>query len=142
MALCFLVLYFFSITGLSYSGVLTLADHSGEHQVSVKDHRVILHHSGTVARGQHATPCGGPLLIQESPEQDHVIGFSDDLAVMLEQRELIALLDDSASDACSEIRLFTLGKNCADAMASFCATDLADRENQFLACWRCLRLNV
>jgi hypothetical protein len=72
-ALSLVALYFLNISFLTLSGLCAMSEHSGQHQMLIRDHKVILHHSSGVTHEHHSFAA----IFANSGDRDHEIAYSD-----------------------------------------------------------------
>ena len=138
-ALSLVALYFLSISFLTLSGLCAMSEHSGQHQMLIRDHKVILHHSSGVTHEHHSFAA----IFANSGERDHEMAYSDlvnsshnsDKKKLLAPSSSAIDQDDtsfSSKDFIDETRPIAAGKmgHCNAMHAGF------------LDQWRHLRLNI
>ena len=132
-------LHFLSITGLSWAGILTLADQTGDHQVINDRHQVILHHRDDLSH-QHLSRNTCSVSASQPHQQDHVLPFSEEQSATLETNDNGKKYGfEGANIACSSL---LPRRHLECTFCTFPKQICLPIENQLLAHWRCQRLNV
>ncbi len=72
-ALSLVGLYFLSITFLTLSGLCAMSENSGQHQMLIRDHKLILHHTQGKMHQHHSFAA----LISDESNHDHEITYTD-----------------------------------------------------------------
>lgn len=138
-ALSLVGLYFLSITFLTLSGLCAMSENSGHHQLLIRDHKLILHHSQGKMHQHHSFAA----LISDSSNHDHEIAYTDlcNSTQNSEEKRMLAL-GSSDFDQDDTSLLAVHSPYQAQAIV---ATKIRHREAthaDFLNQWRHLRLNI
>jgi hypothetical protein len=138
-ALSLVALYFFSISFLTLSGLCAMSEHSGQHQMLIRDHKVILHHFSGVTHEHDSFAA----MFANSSERDHEIAYSD-LVNSTQNSEEKRMLDHGGSDLDQEDTSF-LSNNSLSKTRTIAAEKMRHHNAMhaiFLEQWRYLRLNI
>jgi hypothetical protein len=138
-ALSLVGLYFLSITFLTLSGLCAMSENSGQHQMLIRDHKVILHHSEGGARNHHSFAA----MFSNSGESDHEIAYSDlvNSTQNSEEKRMLALgSSDFEQDGTSLLSVHLPYQ--AQAIVATKIRHLEATHADFLNQWRHLRLNI